>query len=196
MRGKAVRIVIGALSVLLVCVGGYWFNSKWKKTEKIPPAEKVVLSDQILPKSRVQPPSLELWASVTSVWDVYVVEGVIIEQKMVWGETVSTLDLDRVWYGDIVESEKTIPIWMTGKKNSMMTMPDVGDHVVLFVFKQDVYTKKDQYWSLDMDHSIFTITNGRLYAFSNEEGLSKYDGERVSALIHDFYEELDKQNRE
>lgn len=66
----------------------------------IPPSEKVLLSDQILPGPlRMGPPSLALWAYLTYFDDVFAVEGTVIEKNVQWGgaETVGTVDLKRVW---------------------------------------------------------------------------------------------------
>lgn len=48
------------------------------------------------------------------------------------------------------------------------------------------------YWTLDMDHSIFDVVRGRVYAYSNSEAICRYDGKRISALMNDFREEAEK----
>lgn len=51
---------------------------------------------------RMGPPSLALWAYLTYFDDVFAVEGTVIEKNVQWGgaETVGTVDLKRVWYGE------------------------------------------------------------------------------------------------
>lgn len=73
-----------------------------------------------------------------------------------------------------------------------MSRPEVGDSILIFLEKHDYYNEKDTYWPIDLDHSIFNVKRGRVYAYSNTEELSKYDGKRISTLVNDYRETVEK----
>lgn len=103
-------------------------------------------------------------------------------------DTIFTIDLDQVWYGDIPESQQQMQFFIGGEEDTMITKPEVGEHVLMFL-----YMEEERYTSLDVEHTIFTVNDdGTLYSFSNEEALCKYDGQPVQKLIDDFYRILDE----
>ena len=103
-------------------------------------------------------------------------------------ETWYTVDLEQVWYGDIPESQRQIDLWIGGGKDSLITKPDVGEEVVLFL-----YVQNGEYTALDLEHGIFTVNDdGTLYSFSNLERFCKYDGQPVQMLIDDLYQAIEE----
>lgn len=188
--------------------------------ELVDPSEKVLLSDEWSALSaRVAPPSLELYASLTapkfrsSGNQLYVVQGKILSQEN-WNrpilsdeeqneamknklggtgmrtDTLYTIQLEEVWYGDIPETQQQIQAWVGGDEDSLITKPNVGEHVVLFL----VYGNGRTYYSfMDLEHGIFTVNDdGTLYSFSNEEALYQYDGQPVQVLIDDLYQAIEE----
>lgn len=186
--------------------------------ELIDPSEKVVLSDEGAPlASRIAPPSIGLYASLavsksrSPSIDLYVIQGKIVSEadltspiladpeqnealKEKYGgsglqnETWYTVDLEQVWYGDIPASQQQIDLWISGGKDSLITKPDAGEEVVLFLCMQN-----GEYTALDLEHGIFTVNDdGTLYSFSNLERFCKYDGQPVQMLIDDFYQAIEE----
>ena len=183
--------------------------------ELIDPSEKVLISDEwTILASRLGPPCLELYAwgdQHPKLSRVGIIEGKIVYEEawehptfknaetneamhektgagMTTIDTIFTIDLEQVWYGDISESYGQIQVAMSGERGKRMSKPEVGEHVVLFLSIGD-----DKYGILDMEHTIFTVNDdGTLYSFSNEEALCKYDGQPVQNLIDDFYRILDE----
>lgn len=103
-------------------------------------------------------------------------------------ETWFTVDLKQVWYGDIPESQRQIDLWISGAKDTMVTKPDLGEEVVLFLYQQN-----GEYAALDLEHGIFTVNDdGTLYSFSNLERFCKYDGQPVQVLIDDLNQAIDE----
>lgn len=103
-------------------------------------------------------------------------------------ETWFTVDLKQVWCGDIPESQRQIDLWIGGAKDTLITKPDLGEEVVLFLYQQN-----GEYAALDLEHGIFTVNDdGTLYSFSNLEQFCKYDGQPVQVLIDDLYQAIDE----
>ena len=183
--------------------------------ELIDPSEKVLASDEwTILASRLGPPCLELYAwgdKHPKLPNVGIIEGKIVYEEewehptfkdaetneamhekygagMTTIDTIFTIDLEQIWYGDISESHGQIQVAMSGERGKRMTKPEVGEHVVLFLSIRD-----DGYGILDMEHTIFTVNDdGTLYSFSNEEALYQYDGQPVQNLVDDFYRILDE----
>lgn len=183
--------------------------------ELIDPSEKVLLSDErLFMASRLAPPCLELYAwgdKHPKLPNVGIIEGKIVYEEewehptfkdaetneamhekygvgMTTIDMVYTLDLEHVWYGDIPESQQQMQFFIGGEEDTMITKPEVGEHVLMFL-----YMEGERYTSLDVEHAIFTMNDdGTLYSFSNEEALYQYDGQPVQNLVDDFYRILDE----
>ena len=183
--------------------------------ELIDPSEKVLLSDErLFMASRLAPPCLEAYAWMAKqpkVSNFCIIEGKIVYQEewehpmfedaetneamhekygvgMTTIDMVYTLDLEHVWYGDIPESQQQMQFFIGGEEDTMITKPEVGEHVLMFL-----YMEGERYTSLDVDHAIFTVNDdGTLYSFSNEEALYQYDGQPVQNLVDDFYRIFDE----
>lgn len=187
--------------------------------ELVDPSEKVLLSDEwTLLGSRVAAPSLELYASMTAPDypnpndELYVVQGkVLLEEEFtrpvlsdeeqneamknklgstgMQTDTLYTIQLEEVWYGDIPKAQTQIQVSAPGSKD-LFTKPEIGEHVVLFL----VYGSERTYYAfLDLEHGIFTVNDdGTLYSFSNVGTLCKYDGQPVKVLVDDLYRAIEE----
>lgn len=193
MGRKKWKVGLCVIGMAVIGMLGYWIYDIQMRPDVIPPSEKVLLSDQLDLDRLLGDPSLDLWAMMIWAYDeIYVIEGTVTDQRTQWGDTVNTVALKQVWYGDIPEETETIPVWMWEEKDEWMSKPEVGDSILIFLEKHDYYNEKDTYWPIDLDHSIFHVKRGRIYAYSNTEELSQYDGKRISTLVNDFSEKVER----
>ncbi len=92
--------------------------------------------------------------------------------------TKYTLRVSDVYMGDL--GNKNTIEWY---EMSGVTAPKEKCELILFLRKQ-----KNGYSTIDWEHSIFSVKNGKVYAYSNIPGLCKYDGLGVEALLIGIHE--------
>ena len=107
-----------------------------------------------------------------------------------------TVHVRDVWFGETYENEKTITLRIEGNLNSIVTKPQKGDELVLFL-ALDVYLESHNvtleegsptHWyaltTSGNEESILAINppNDTLYSFSDHPVMSSFDGEGPETL--------------
>ena len=106
------------------------------------------------------------------------------------------VDVRKVWYGELTKG--TIPLRILGTPTSVMSKPQKGDELILFLSLDiSIDDPSERWYSLatGSEQSMFAINppDNRLYAFDNQDGSTVFDDKEVNVLksaIEDAVESL------